>query len=278
MSKGLVFINGKFVPLQKAGIPVTDMAVQRGYCVFEVLRTGHGAPFEMPAHLRRMQTSARLLGVRGVPSSAAMARIIRQGIKKIRGEALVKILLTGGSGGQLVPGRPLVAAVFLPLPAWPARDYARGIGLMTTNLPRVMPAAKSTNYLTAVLGQLEARKKGFQEALYVSGGKILEGGTFNVALVKGRELIVPQKGVLRGITMEVAVRAARRIGLRVTRRDVKYAELRTADEMISASTTRDIVPVARVDKIVIGSGQPGKYAKMLLEEFRRYVERYQDKN
>lgn len=277
-SKGIVYVNGKFYPADKAALPVSDLTIQRGYGVNEVFRTYNQRPFLLAEHLRRLDRSMRLLMVKNPPSMRKIRKIIAAGLRKSHGDTLVKIIITGGPGKFITPvGQPGLLVYFLPFSGHPEADYKRGFRMMTTKALRTLPEAKSIDYLMAVVGQIEAARRGFDEVIFTDGGRLLEGATFNIGVIRGRVLIVPKRGVLKGITMLVTLHIAHRAGLRVHRRDITFTDLKRADEMISTSTIREVLPVVRVDNIVIGSGKPGKYARMLLEEFREYAKRHKDK-
>lgn len=274
MSKGVVFINNKFVPLQKAAVPVTDLAVQRGYGASEVFRTYHRIPFELDSHLRRLERSLKLLHLPLSVSRSKLEQIIAQGTRRLpHGEVLVKILVTGGPGDHIMPlGRPSLIVIFTPNHMSPLALYRRGLALKTFFFHPYMPFAKTVNYLHAILAQVDARKAGYDEALFHGPhGGITEGTTYNFALIKRARVITPRAGVLKGITMDVALRVAKTLGFKVVRRQLSERDLRSCDEAFTTSTMREVMPVVRVDKILIGRGKPGKYAKLLLEAFRNYA-------
>lgn len=272
MKNGFVFINRKFVPVNKAALSVMDLTVQRGYAAFDVLRTYGRQPFLLDEHLRRLENSAKMMGMKNYAPAAEIRRVIAAGMKKTRGDTLIKILLTGGTGDHITPhGRSDLVVFFLPFRAHPESHYQKGFRMMTAKLQRVLPLAKSVDYFPAILAQLKAEGRGFDEAIFTDGQRVLEGTTFNIAVIRGRDFITPKKDVLEGITMLAVLRLVPRLGLRVVRRDLKFQDLRRADEMISTSTIREVLPVVQVDKIRIGAGRPGKYAKLLLKEIRKYA-------
>ncbi|MDP3741272.1 MAG: aminotransferase class IV, partial [bacterium] len=115
-------------------------------------------------------------------------------------------------------------------------------------------------------------------------GNVLEGTNFNFAVIKsatspalrassprqGRRgtLITPKENVLEGLTMREVIKIARQLGMRVELRNMRYKELKTADEAFITSATREVIPVRKIDKINIGNGKPGKWSKILLEKYR----------
>lgn len=271
---GLAFIRNKFVPLDKATIPAKDMGFQRSYGITDVLRSYRAPkePLHLEDHLRRIKRSAKLIGL-APPSGNSIKKIISQGLRKVRGEILIKVIITGGEGDYLVPrGRASLYVFFLSHKSFPAWYYSRGIKLLTASITRVIPEGKFLDYLPAVAWHNRALKKGYQAVLAIDlKNRVLEGTTFNFAMIKNRTLVTPRAGILEGITMEIAARLARQTGLKVTKRDLKYEELKKADEAFITSTNREIVPVISVDKMKIGKGSPGAFTKILMKMFREYA-------
>lgn len=270
--QGAVYLNNKFVPLAKAAVSVLDMGLQRGLGASEVLRTYDRELFAPAAHLRRLDKSLKLLGLRQFPHSFLL-RIMKRGVTRVSGEVLIKILVTAGPGYQLEAfGKPCLIIIFSPFRPHPQREYRTGLWLMTSIYQPALPQAKSLNYLAGVLAHRKAKRRGMDEALFIDGAdRISEGTTFNFAVIRGKKIITPSTGVLPGVTMGIVLKLAKRCGLRVDRRPIRHAELKRADEAFVTSTIREVMPVVRVDRIRINSGRPGKYAKMILETFWDYA-------
>lgn len=266
------FSAKKFIPLRKAAVPITDLVIQRAFGLTEVLRTYNRAPFALDEHLARFERSKKLLGLKG-PTASQIKSIIAKALKIVKKDMLVKIILTGGDSWHITPmGNFRTYLIFAPIPKYSAKNYTQGVKLLTTKAARTLPEAKSTDYFAGVLATTEAKEKGYDEILFLSPkSELLEGSTFNFAIIKGREFITAKNKVLDGITMRVAVSMAKRIGLKVSLRPIKYQELKTADEAIITSTIREITPAVKVDKVVIGAGRAGKWTKALLQEFRQHA-------
>jgi branched-chain amino acid aminotransferase len=134
--------------------------------------------------------------------------------------------------------------------------------------------AKVGNYLESIVLLREARAQGAHEAIVVdSEGRVLEGTTSNVFVVKGKELVTPPTTLplLPGITRRLVLDAAPDVGLVAVERDLRVADLHGADEVFLTSTIREVLPVSRVDDRVIGGGRAGEKTKALLAAFRKRV-------
>jgi len=271
-------VNGQFIPAGEAGVPVGDLGLVRGYGVFDVLRTYDRIPFALDRHLARLQRSAEQIDLPLPAPPAELEQLVHECLARNaaveRGlDVTVRIIVTGGvSQGFMLPdGKPSFMVLIAPVRAVPTHLYSEGASLITADIPRFMPTVKSINYIPAILGQKQARKAGAVEALYCTReGVISECTTSNFFVVRGGKLITPDQDVLGGITRNVALELAADLG-DVYLRPILRQELGEIDEAFITSTTKEIMPVVRIDDIRIGSGRPGPYTQRLAELFHSYT-------
>lgn len=275
-SKGIVYLGNKkrFVPIDQAVIPVTDRIVTRGMGVFEYLRTYNMVPFELEAHLKRLRKSLKIAELEKYIDLRDVRKKIFQGLKRFRKDVDIRVIVTGGTSSYLGrQGKPILLIYFLPQIQTSRKKIVQGIQLKTEVFTRHLPETKFTDYFLACILYQQATKNNFEDVLYRdSQGNILEGTTYNFAIRKGRNFITPKSGVLPGVTISAAMKFAKNSGMKVVRRKIKLTELRTAQEAWAFSTTKEVLPVVRVDRIRIGNGHPGKFAKLLLDRFLKYVD------
>lgn len=275
MREPVYFLDGRTVRASAARLPIADLAILRGFALFESLRTYGRKPFLLDRHLDRLLGEARRVGLACPYSRAEIARIIQRLLRRnCFPEALIRLLLTGGASPKLIPsGRPTFAVMMDPLPAFPKHQYAKGIALMSIPFERAYPEMKTTNYFAAVWGTMRAVKRGFHEIVYArDNGDLLEGSTFNLFVVlPGQRLITPQKDVLAGVTAGCVLGLARALRIRIARRPIRPADLRRAREAFITSSNREIIPVRRVDRQRIGDGRPGPMTRRLHAAYRDFV-------
>jgi branched-chain amino acid aminotransferase len=274
--KQVCFIDGRIVRGEEARIPVDDLGLQRGYAVFDYARTYHGRIFHGLDHIARLRRSAAALHLAlAYPDDEIMAtakKLIEQLGEK---EAGLRMILTGGSAhASKLLERPRFILIAEELPRHPPEIYEKGVKLMTHEFERDLPYVKSTNYLTGFRLIPEKKEKGAFEVLYCWRGKLLECSRDNFFVFRGDVLATPGDYVLRGITRQVLLSLARP-RFQVEERDVLVEELGAVDEAFLASTSKEIVPVVRVDDIVIGAGVVGERTKEAMALFRNYADRYQ---
>jgi branched-chain amino acid aminotransferase len=134
---------------------------------------------------------------------------------------------------------------------------------------------KTGNLLRQVLARQEAQRSGaFEAILLTSEGKISDGITSNVYLIRGRRLLTPslEAGIVEGITRRIVLELARRDGLEVVEGLLDPGEIDVADEMFLTSTTRGIVPIVSVNDKSVGRGKPGPVTLQLTDGYRRELD------
>lgn len=271
------FVNGRFMPLQEAMVPVEDRGFQFGDGVYEVIRTYRGVPFQLEAHLARLERSARAIELPLSFTSQEWARYVVEGIR-IGGyaESKVYIQLTRGVAPRehQFPAsvRPTTVMTVREMHSVDARLRTQGVGVLTMkDLRWGRCDIKSVNLLANVMARQRAHLAGAFEAVFVRGGEVTEGAVSNVMVVMQGALVTEPEGarILSGVTRDVVLTLARKEGVAVQERPIGLDELRGADEMFLTGTTVEILPVVRVDDAVVGSGKPGDITKLLHDRFQR---------
>jgi branched-chain amino acid aminotransferase len=133
---------------------------------------------------------------------------------------------------------------------------------------------KSLNYLNSVMAKIEANMAGADEAISLDkNGFVAEGVGENIFIVKDSKLITPPAcaGALHGITAQVAMKLARKLGYEVEEANITPFMLLNAEEAFFSGTAAEIVPIREVNKRTIGDGKPGPVTKKLLTEFQKVV-------
>ncbi|MBK8050014.1 MAG: aminotransferase class IV [Anaerolineales bacterium] len=246
-----------------------------GYGVFEVLRTYGVQPFRLREHLERLHRSAAQIDLEMPWGIGELERIVQATLaQNDAGNVTIRIIVTGGesANGLLPEGKASLLVMTAPVRVISAETYHNGASLISVELQRFMPTVKSLNYVTAIMGQQRAKRAGAIEALYrAADGTVDECTTSNVFVFRGDELVTADAGILPGITRGFALEIAADLHP-IRYRSICYDELREVDEMFITSTTKEILPIVRVDDIVIGSGHPGLRTQRLLATFRAGVQ------
>ncbi len=256
---------------------VDDEAVLRGRAVFETLRVYAGRPFRLPAHLERLSRSADVLGL-DPPDPVALTRLVGESLARLGDvDAVLRVVWTAGADASRPVGFALVTAV----PRGLERTRAAGIELRSLQLaigatarhasPWLLPGVKSTSYAVNIAAQTEARRRGADDALFLSlEGIVLECPTSNVWFVSAGVLHTPSLdlGILAGVTRDTLVDAAAAAGLAVEEGVYALDRLAGAAEAFTSSSIREVMPVVRLDGAAIGTGRPGPIAAAMQAALR----------
>jgi D-alanine transaminase len=267
----IAFINGRFLPWEEATVSIDDRGFQFGDAVYEVIRTYRGSPFELIAHLARLDRSARELSLRQPYTSLQWTRWIQQGLS-LAGyqDAKIYIQLTRGAAprehsfpSDILPTVVMTIRKFHPL----APEVRRaGVSACTReDLRWGRCDIKSVNLLANVLAREEAKKAGVFETILVRDGLVMEGALSNVMAVHDGLVVTAPEGprILSGVTRTVVLELAKKDDIAIEERFMPIDFLYRADEVFLTGTTLEVLGVVQIDGQTIGSGQPGPLTKML---------------
>jgi len=275
-----VWLGGKVVPAGRARISVFDRGLLYGDAAFETVRIYDGRPFRWREHHGRLTSTLTRLSIPSprVDLRHALDDVVAE--SRLR-EAAVRLTVTRGLGEGLEPEEDLEPTVFLiPRPIPPGLDEARARGVSVIRLPfgqgrfGFTTGHKTTDYAAAVQGRILARRAKAFEALYVEeDGTSSEATTSNVFTVRRGRLFTPPvaDGCLPGITREIVLRLAKKIGIPTREQALPADRIDDFDEVFLTGSVIELVPVVHVDRRVIASGTPGPIVRRLQDAYRRLV-------
>lgn len=279
-----VSVNGRITDGGDALISVFDHGFLFGEGIYETLRTYGGWPFLYDRHMRRLRRSAAMLDLPLPFTDDELAHDIARTWKAAAlgaDEAYVRVMVTRGVGDVTYDPRatptPSVVVIVGPLREPPPAAYAESVRAVLVDVVRnhpasVSPMIKSNSLLNSALAQQEALRRGaFEGIMRNVRGELAECTTSNLFVVKNATTLTPplDAGLLPGITREFLFDVGREIGVPVEERTLRDADLFGADDAFLTSTTREVVPIVRVDDRPIGAGVPGPVTRSLLNAFRR---------
>ncbi len=287
--KGLVAVDGKIhVDPTTAAISPFDRGFLYGDAIFETIRVYAGEPFRLAEHVERLFWSAERTRMK-LPWTAAFITAefcaLASGAEEHlhTRELAIRLMVSRGSvpledfpsGLPIKEGLvPLRVAYIHTIDPIPTATLEAGVKVITSSTYRPSDAvggAKVGNYLESIRAIAQARDQGAHEALILtSDGFVLEGTTSNVFFVVDGELITPSLGdtILPGITRRTVIENAR---VPVVERRFARDEIARATEAFITSSIREVVPVSRVDDVVLGTGTAGPITREVIERFRKRV-------
>lgn len=272
----IVYLNGKYVPLEEARISPEDRGFLFADGIYEVVRSYGGAFFEMDAHLSRMADGLAALLIGGLEPAAlepvAHTLLERNGLASA--DALVYMQVTRGAAvrGHAFPNPPVPPTVYAAARQFqPKEDPTRGITVITAPDDRWSRCnIKTTGLLANCLALQQAVDAEATEAVLVRDGAVLEGThTSFFGVLDGVVRTAPADNyILPSITRRVTLELCRANGIPCDERALLLNELEAADELFLAGTTMEIMPIVKLNGTPVGTGRPGPVAGRLLELFR----------
>jgi len=270
------YIDGRWVHPHEATISINDTAILRAYSVFESLRTYDRRPFHLDEHLARLYRSAELIDLDIPYTREQIAAVVREVIaRNAYKHATIRIFVTGGeTEDSILPsGKPALVVLITPLGERDMQRFANGVKVITTHLQRIMPEAKTNNYVAAVRALKEAARHNAADAFFVNEqGHVLEATRSNFFIFRGDTLVTPRQSILIGVTRNVVLNLARD-RFAVEERPILLDELSLVDEAFITSSSKEILPVVQIDDLVIGDGKPGPRTYELEQRFIDMIEK-----
>ena len=263
----VVFLNNEFLPIEHAKLHISDLAIQRGYGIFDFFRVQEHIPLYLDDYLDRFYNSAAYMGLQGLIPRAELKPVIHELMERNKmAEAGMKMILTGGYSPDAylpVQANLMITQHALTMPT--EAQLSSGIKIITHAYRRDLPTAKTINYTMGVWLQKKVKEAGAADVLYHLDGEISEFPRCNFFLVTAdARLVTPDKNILHGITRKMILQAARR-EFEVEERTVSLNDLQGATEVFLTSTTKRILPIVQVDNIRVGDGKPGSITQRLMK-------------
>jgi len=274
----VAMIQGKVLPIEELESIYLDRGIFFGDGVYEVVRSYNGKIFALEEHLQRFTRSLAAIQITGVEIDQIRARVQRAFDAAGIANAKIYFHITRGSGLRNHVGdagsKPNFFLTVTELPDT-TQEKTKGIAVSIHPDWRWKRCdIKSLNLLANVLARQDASRKDCAEAIFVDEtGAITEGAASAFFVIFGQILQTAPltANILPSITRKFVIRVAEKLNLKVTEKSLIPQDAHQADELFIAVTTKDIVPVVKFDDYVIGNGKPGRYTKLLIQEFQKFV-------
>ncbi len=262
------YLHDEILPLDSAYLHVSDLAIQRGYGIFDFFKTHQGQPLFLNDYLTRFYASALLMGLE-VPLSEEELTSVLTRLIQMNGltDSGVKMILTGGySENGYNPGPPNLIILEQPLTLPSEAQLATGIKVITHEYVRELAAAKTINYSMGIRLIQQVKAKAADDVLYHQQGVVSEFPRSNFFLVtKDNILRTPAQEILKGVTRKNVLELAAK-KYKVEEGTVTLEDIARAKEAFMTSTTKRVLPIVAVDGQPIGDGKPGAVSLDLLQD------------
>ena len=288
-----IWLDGRILKWEDANIHVLTHALHYGTSIFEGIRGYWNGDnllvFRLEEHIDRMYRSAKILGINIPYTREEVRQAVLETIKANNFREDVYIRPVAFVASQTVTLDIRNLEVSLAVIVFPFGKYLSPNGIKATivswrrvhNTMLPVMAKIGGIYVNSVLALVEARSRGFDEALLMDvNGYVVEGSGENIFIVRGGRLFTPpvHESILEGITRDTVIKLSGDVGLRVEEKPITREEVYTADEVFLVGTAAEITPVVEVDGRTIGTGKPGpittKIAELYSNVVRGKVEKY----
>jgi len=286
ISANYIWLDGRIVKWEDAKIHVLTHALHYGTSIFEGIRaywTGKDLLiFRLDDHIDRMFRSAKILGIKVPYTADEVRKAIIETLKAngFREDVYIRPILFVSTPTVTLDVR--VLDVSLAVIAFPFGKYLPPEGIRATivswrrvsNTMLPVMAKIGGIYVNSVLALVEARNKGFDEAILMdANGYIAEGSGENIFIVRKGKIYTPPTyaSILEGITRDTIIKLATDEGIPVEERPIAREEVYIADEVFLVGTAAEVTPVVEIDGRIIGDGKPGPVTKKLAELYAKVV-------
>ena len=271
------FLNGTFLPLEDACVPVMDRGFLFGDGVYEVIPVYAGKLFRLAHHLKRLRNSLDAIRIENPLSADDWESMLDELVSRNEAaDQAVYLQVTRGVAEKrdhAFPAdcKPTLFAMSTPMAASVDIDSISGTTAIT--LPDIrwkLCNIKAITLLPNVMLRQQAIDAGTAEAILIKDGYAVEGAASNIFIVKNGLLITPPNGptLLPGITRDLIIELAANHAVPFREADITEAELFSADEIWLTSSTREISPVTLLDDTVISDGKPGALWKHMINLYQ----------
>lgn len=273
----MVYLNGEFLPLAEAKVPVLDRGFIFGDGVYELVPVYSRIPFRLDEHIARLERSLAAVRMRNPYARERWRELIGTLVaRQPFDDQGVYLQITRGVAKRdhaFPQGvEPTVFMMANPLVSPPAELVERGVAALSAVDYRWLRCdVKTTSLIGNCLLRQASADAGAAETILLRDGRLTEASASNVFIVRAGTIQAPPKSnlILPGVTYDVVLELARGAGMPLELRDVGEAEVRAADEIWLTSSSKEVLAVVSLDGRPVGDGRPGPM-------FRRMYGLYQD--
>jgi D-alanine transaminase len=274
----MIYLNGSFIPIEDARISVLDRGFIFGDGVYEVIPVYSHRPFRLAEHLCRLQKSLDGIQLKNPYTDIEWTELVEQIIASNEGDDqyLYLHITRGVAPRDHSFPKEVIPTVFImstPLVVASEELIVTGVSAITANDNRWLRCdIKAISLLPNVLLRQMAVDSDATETLLLRDGFLTEGSASNIFVVKNKLLLVPPKShlMLPGITYDVVLELADNYQMPYEIRDIPENDLRTADEILLTSSTKEIMSITLLDGKKVGSGKPGEIFTQMHQYYQNY--------
>ena len=273
----MVYLNGKFILKSEAFISVMDRGFLFGDGVYEVFPVYNGLILGLESHLKRLQKGLDAINIVNPYDKKGWISIINKLIsyhQENRKQAIYLQISRGCDDDRKHTHGKLEPTVYMqssPFKSQTKDDLLIGSDAITRDDTRWSQCdTKATSLLANIMFAQEAKNHGVEEVILIRDGIVTECSSSNLFLVKDNSIYTHPKGpyILPGITREITIDCAKYCDIEVKEVTFDKDSLMDADEVWISSSTREIVPINRIDNSLINNGKVGEIWSLIYDRYQ----------
>lgn len=276
----IVYVRGKYVPIQEASIPLMDRGFLFGDGVYEVIAVIEGRLLDSGPHMKRLERSLREIDIPNPFSAEEWMSIEREVMHRnslANGMLYIQVSRGVAERAYQYPKNLKPTVIILPQFENFPRDLIVERGARVITIPDQRWSRcdiKSTSLLAQVLAKRAVTLAGVNEGWMVRDGLVTEGASSNAFIITQDGEVVTRSlspAILPGITREAIIAISRQLGLKLVERAFSPQEIYSAREAFYTSSGTIAAPVVEVDGNFIGDHKPGPIVKSLYNAYMENV-------
>ena len=276
------YLNGKYLPLSKAKISVTDRGFQFSDGVYEVIASYDGTLIDIDLHLKRLKKSLKEIDIKINLSIEEILKISNkiQSMDNLK-TGIIYIQVTRGNqnprdhkyANNLKPNI-IIYSIQKDLKA---NDQLSNKGVPVITYPDIRwlrADIKSISLLGNVMAVNKAKDMKCHEAILIDqNSNVTEGNSSSIWIIKGNKCITHPltNKILNGVTRKKLISIIKKNDLIFEEKIFKKELLFKANEVFMTNATNFIMPIVKVDKIKIGKGLPGVISLLLRKQYLQAI-------
>ena len=276
------YLNGKYLPLSKAKISVTDRGFQFSDGVYEVIASYDGTLIDIDLHLKRLKKSLKEIDIKINLSIKEILKISKEIQSKDNLKTgIIYIQVTRGNQNprdhkytnNLKPNI-IIYSIQKDLKA---NDQLSKKGVPAITYPDIRwlrADIKSISLLGNVMAVNKAKDMKCHEAILIDqNSNVTEGNSSSIWIIKGNKCITHPltNKILNGVTRKKLISIIKKNNLIFEEKIFKKELLFKANEVFMTNATNFIMPIIKVDKIKIGKGLPGVISLLLRKQYLQAI-------
>jgi branched-chain amino acid aminotransferase len=261
--EGWIWMNGSFVPWEKATTHVISQGLHYASSVFEGERAYGGKIFKSKEHTKRLFKSADIIGMKIPFSEEEIINAKNDLIYKMKKEnCYIRPVVWRGS--QIMGISTMKSDINVAIALWDdwdsyfkVEDRAAGLKLITSPWRRPAPdtapfdAKASGPYIICTMSKQFAEEKGYNDALMLDyRGFVAEGTGANIFFIKDKNIYTPIPDCfLNGITRQTVIELVKNKGFNLIEKHILPNEIDQYEEAFLTGTAAEITPIKSIDEI-----------------------------